>query len=351
MRYPSNGFYWSPDEQGGGDGAGESAPTNRVEIDGQEVDLNELVTTYKNRSKMDAAAHRRNEEIKREQTRFKQEADQLRQRFQQEREQLNRERQQLLTALPRHPERPSPRAEEPVPSFQKRLEREKIDLVGDDEAPIKLARLFDSTVAEREKAMASQFERKLKENTQSLEKTIGQKLSETGKTWEQHEQRKKAREEATTHNRKIFEQTLKKDFPEVAERLDEGNREAVWKVFEEQIGPESGTLDKTGQWRWNENAVRRAVWAAEPSRQVMLAGETAKARSDGLKARIRGEGATTPLPRQPRRTAEGGASEEALRQKIETVNQQLAGREISEIQAADAFTSEERRQIAAMRRR
>uniref|UniRef100_A0A6M3XCC2 Uncharacterized protein n=1 Tax=viral metagenome TaxID=1070528 RepID=A0A6M3XCC2_9ZZZZ len=304
----------------------------KVNVDGKEVAFDDLINGYK----FTQANHQRAEELKREKAQLENE----RQAWAREREDSSQERKAYLDTLNRFAPKAEATNEPPPLNYREAISQ--IDLVADAEAPQKLGQVIDVALANERESERREWQKRLEQVNQ----TFNQRLDKVQQEQSTKLSRQDARRQAQEHNDKLFNDTLKSKYGEVATQIgDEGIR-AVRKAYEAQISNDYGELDRAGQWRWKESAVEAAVWAAAPSRKVMLARETANARTQQLGARVRGDDASRSTPIRTQRAAAGDPAD-ALAQKEEQVLQMVRSRQYSPEEAFEqvGFTDDEVRAL------
>ena len=337
-RWENKGIQYAPDERAEAQEQQESTIPETVRVGDEDVRFEDLLKTYENKAKFERASHERSAEAKRALDQARQE----RQAAEAAAKRQDQEHQAYLASL-KSLTAPKEEPKDEAPNLAEMLKG--VDPVGDEEWHPKLADAIEKRDQVREQQMREQFNRELENRTKTLQQQLEQKLQTATSTWEQREARKRAKDEAEEHNRTLFDRRIKTQYGDIAEQLSDEDREKVYRTMRTQIGDDVGTLGQDGQWRWNESAVDRAVWAEPTSRKLMLAREAASARSDGLSARTRGEAASRSTPsRAQRRTS--ASPEDALAAKYRSVQEQLSEGRITPSEAAAQFTAEERVQIA-----
>ena len=334
-------LFYAPDERGQGDSTAVNTAPSKVEVDGEEVDVGILQDTYRKHRDFERANHERATTLKRERETF--ETD--RRAFQQMQEAQKGERGEFLRTLQSLQPKPAePTQTDTRPSFQDIIKEGKLDLVGDEEAPAKLGRLFDQVRAEDEARIERRLRAEFYQQQAGLKQELSQQTQTTNANWQRQTTREKAREDAEIANRETFDRRLRTEHSEVLDQLDEEGRQAVYAKMRSLIDGQYGQLDPQSQWRWNERAVDDALWMAEPSRRVLLARETAAARGDGLRARVNGEGASRVTPTRANRRA-GANGEDTLRERFEETKALLMSRQITPDEALKRFSAEEQKRL------
>lgn len=336
-------FHPHPDEPAGGDPESPER-ASVLDVDGERIPVERLVDSYRNRSRMDQAAHERNEATRRERAALQAE----REAWQRERAAASAKDDEVVQTLRSLRPAPEPDVSEQPISVSALIQQNKLDMVGDEAAPEKLAGILDNVLSQeltrREQRLMAQVEARVSKVQQDSDR----KLQDTTRRLEQTKARERAVVDAEEYNRRMFDKVMDSKYGDVAKQLNDEDRGAVYREMRALVDSRYGAMDGAGQWRYNEAAAERAMWLHEPARRVLLTREVAQARREGMTGRITNERMGRSTPDRSRRAAP--ASDEALAQKMEHVNGLLRTRQVSADEAADMFTDTERKRMMALRR-
>lgn len=346
MQYATieSSLHYRPDEPDTGSDAPTPETPETLDIDGEVLPRDEVVRRVRQTREFERANHERATVLKRDREQL--EAD--RAAFRTEREGRRAESNAIVETLRSLTPKPETPEDRPL-SFADLLEQEKVDPVGDEEGVKKLGQLWDRTREEDatrlERRLRAEFEGRLASTTQQLEGRVQQ----AARTVEQQRARDRAIQDVDRANRQLLERRLRAKHAELAEQLSEEDREGLYAAMGSLVGRASdgtpyGQLDSMSLYHWTDQAVDDAMWVHKPTRQLLLARETATARRDGMLGGVRGEEASRSTPtRVQRRTGEGG--DDALVAKWDRTRQLLRAGQITPDQALATFDDKERARL------
>lgn len=290
--------------------------TQLFEVDGEEVDIEELKRGYKGTKAtttgLQDAAKRRKEADERMAL-----ADRRLQEADERERKLNASRDDMLTA------RDKP-AEPARPGIRERLK--EIDFIGTENAGEQVGSLFEEelTAAEtRHQKELADLRNEFKGQLDGVNQKAGVALRTTSK------------ERVERQNDETFDRVLEEQFPGV--KLNASERAAAEKKYRQKIGPDYGSWsEEAAAWVASDAAAADALWSTPDARKKIAAAESAQARGEGLTARERGERATESTPGRASRPRSGDPDQQ-LAQTVQDLREGVAQGRISSEQAQDRF--------------
>lgn len=282
-----NSVNFAPDEPGSPGAAPKVPETVTIEGVG-DVAFKDLVETYANRNKFEAANHERATEIKNIRAQQQAEIAQLRKEAQTDRDATRAERQQFLQTLERTV--PQPAAEAP---FDARSAIAAVDFL-DPSAPQVLADVM-SRAEEEHAARLERQEKTFEQRMARAESGFSKKLEETAQSITKKSERTSAKERAEKVNNEIFDSRMASAYPEVLKSISQAELNEVRELYQSQISNKYGGW-QGGEWIFNKDAVDAAVRGAAPSHKILLAREVNAARESAIRTQLNGEDATESTP-------------------------------------------------------
>lgn len=302
-------------------------------IDGKKERLS--LRAVEDRLRFDAANTKRSQEIARE----KEAVEAEKQRMAEERTRLSQERNQLYTTLDTLVKRTGSESEpEPpkrtVPSYVEALKG--IDFVSDSEAPLKLAQSLEKAQAERDEAQRREHERQIAQLRAEFQESQKKAVAEVQQQTEVKLTRHTAAEEAHARNNRVFQETLNGPLAELPLTDQEINqiKQKALTTYSDDGGVWDGPA---GVWLPNERGILEAARTVDTVFDKMRAADRAAAKTDGLRARLRGEDASRSTPNRSRPAFGGEPDDSNLVSQWELLNRRLQGNYITPEAAMDTL--------------